>query len=76
MSNIEISQSEQFKIKDLSIVTKAGKFNLGSVFEELNIFDTMLMPCMSGNISIRDAVGLSQKLYFDGRHKENVIFIR
>jgi hypothetical protein len=66
MSNIEISQSEQFKIKDLSIVTKAGKFNLGSVFEELNIFDTMLMPCMSGNISIRDAVGLSQKLYFDG----------
>lgn len=64
--SIEISQSTEFKIKDLSIITKFGKFSLGGIFQELNIFDTMLMPCMSGNISITDGIGLSQKLYFDG----------
>lgn len=63
---IEISQTTQFKIKDLSIISKFGKIDIGGAFEELNIFDTMLMPCMSGNIVIRDAIGLSQKLYFDG----------
>jgi hypothetical protein len=64
--SVEINQATQFKIKDLSIISKFGKIDIGGAFEELNIFDTMLMPCMSGNIVIRDAIGLSQKLYFDG----------
>jgi len=64
--SIEINQTSQFKIKDLSIISKFGKIDIGGVFQELNIFDTMLMPCMSGNIVIHDAIGLSQKLYFDG----------
>ncbi len=64
--SIDIKQSTQFKIQELSLITKVGKFDIASIFDELNIFDTMLMPCISGNIVIRDAVGLSEKLYFDG----------
>ena len=63
---IDIKQSSQFKITELSIITKLGKFDIGSIFDELNIFDTMLMPSISGNIVVRDGVGLSEKLYFDG----------
>ncbi len=70
--SIEISQTSQFKIKDLSIISKFGKIDIGGVFQELNIFDTMLMPCMSGNIVIRDAIGLSQKLYFDGSESVSI----
>jgi len=63
---IDIKQSSQFKITELSIITKLGKFDIGSIFDELNIFDSMLMPSISGNIVVRDGVGLSEKLYFDG----------
>ena len=70
--SIEITQTAQFKIKELSISSKFGKIDVGGIFDELNIFDTMLMPCMSGNIVIRDAIGLSQKLYFDGSELINI----
>jgi hypothetical protein len=63
---IDIKQSSQFKITELAIITKLGKFDIGSIFDELNIFDSMLMPSISGNIVVRDGVGLSEKLYFDG----------
>ena len=33
---IDIKQSSQFKITDLSIITKLGKFDIGSIFDELN----------------------------------------
>lgn len=64
--SIEITQSTQFKIRNLSIISKIGNFDVSGVFDELNIFDSLLMPCMSGNILIRDAIGLSNKLLFDG----------
>jgi hypothetical protein len=63
---IDIKQSSQFKITELAIITKLGKFDIGSIFDELNIFDSMLMPSISGNIVVRDGIGLSEKLYFDG----------
>ena len=61
-----IKQSTQFKINRLSINSKFGSFDLSSIFEELNIFDSVLTPCMSGNILIKDSVGLAKKLLFDG----------
>ena len=70
--SIEITQTAQFKIKELSISSKFGKIDVGGIFDELNIFDTMLMPCMSGNIVIRDALGLSSQLYFDGSEYINI----
>jgi hypothetical protein len=68
----EVSQSTQFNIRNLSIVSKVGTFEISSMFDELNIFDSIMMPCMSGNILIRDAIGLSKKLLFDGSEYLNV----
>jgi hypothetical protein len=47
-------------------MTKAGPIDVSQIFEELNLFDSILMPVTSGNILIRDSVGLSGKLLFDG----------
>lgn len=64
--SLEIVQSLQYEIKDLSIVSKVGKFDVRGIFSELNIYDSLFQPCVSGNIIIEDAVGLTQKLLFDG----------
>lgn len=63
---MDINNSNQFKVNELIIVTKAGKIDITSLYEEINIFDSILMPVMSGNILVRDAVGLSSTLLFDG----------
>ena len=64
--SFQIKEPTQFKIKDISIISKFGKFDISSLFVELNIFDSVLMPCMSGNIALKDSVGLSKRLLFDG----------
>lgn len=64
--SFEIKQTTQFEIKKLAIVSKFGTFDVSGIFAELNIFDSILMPCMSGNIVIKDAIGLSKRLLFDG----------
>jgi hypothetical protein len=68
MSDVSILQSMQYTVKKdgLSLVTKLGIFDLTGMFEELNIFDCIFNPCMTGTILIRDAKGLSNKLSFDG----------
>jgi len=64
--SLELLQSTQFKIQELTLVTKFGDFDISNIFQELNIFDSIFMPCIRGNIVILDAVGLSKKLLFDG----------
>ena len=63
-----ILQSTQFDIQKLAITTRDGRlgFDIRAIFEELNIFDNLMMPCMSGNIVIRDARGFASKMQFDG----------
>lgn len=61
-----LRQSTQFKINKLAINSKFGTFDVSAIFEELNIFDSILVPCMSGNILIKDSIGLTKKLLFDG----------
>jgi len=61
-----ITDSNQYRIDEIVLVTKAGKIDISSIFTELNIFDSLLMPVMSGNILITDAVNLSNYLLFDG----------
>ena len=64
---IAIKKSTQFKINELFIVTKTGEtIDIQSIYEEISIFDSMFTPVMSGNILIKDAVGLSGILLFDG----------
>jgi hypothetical protein len=48
------------------LISKFGDFDLTGVMVELNIFDSILMPTMSGTILINDSVGLTKRLVFDG----------
>ncbi len=59
--------STQFKVVEIKIVTKYGTtVDISKIYEELNIFESMLSPVMSGNIMILDSVAMSAKLKFDG----------
>ena len=64
--SLAISKSTQFKINELVLVTKAGRIDISGIYTELNIFDSMFISVMSGNILINDSSGLSGKLLFDG----------
>lgn len=60
-------KSVQFKINELRIAYKGGQsVDISSIFEEINLYDSMLLPVSSGKILITDAIGLSGKLMFDG----------
>jgi len=64
--SFEVKQSTQFKINELVIVTKAGPIDISGIFEELNIFDSVLVPVINGTLLIKDSIGLSGRLLFDG----------
>lgn len=62
-----LQQSLQFKINEVSVVLSNGqKFDLSGVFDEINLFENMFTPCRSGNILIRDSIGLYNKMNFKG----------
>ena len=63
---LAVKRSTQFHINELVLVTKGGNIDISAIYEELNIFDSLLSPVMTGNIVIKDANGLSTKLIFDG----------
>lgn len=63
---IEVKNSQEFKIKELTIVTKSGSIDISGIYEEISIFDSLFVPVMSGKILISDSIGLSGKLLFDG----------
>jgi hypothetical protein len=64
--SLNLLKSTQFFLDELVIVTKGGKIDIKNIYGEINIFDTMFLSVMSGNIVINDAIGLSSKLLFDG----------
>lgn len=65
---MSLNQSTQFVVKNLAITSFDGqrRFDVRAIYDELNIFDNLMSPVMSGNILIRDAIGLSNKIKFDG----------
>jgi hypothetical protein len=67
MTSTPVSQSTDFSIKELSLVLSSGeRFDISGIFSELNLFDNLFTPCVSGNILITDAQNVSEKLKFDG----------
>jgi hypothetical protein len=64
--SLVLKQTTQFTIRELKLITKFGVFDISAIFEELNVYDSLLMPCMTGGIVIKDSVGLSKRLTFDG----------
>ena len=63
---LALTQSTQFKIKELTLITKLGPVNLANMYQEINVYDSMFMPCIKGDILINDSVGLAGKLLIDG----------
>lgn len=63
---IELKDSTQFRIKQMSIMTKGGAIDIAPLYDEVNIYDSLFIPMMSGNILITDSIGLSKMLNFDG----------
>ena len=63
---IETTSSLEYQIHSLVLVTKYGDFEVRDIFLELNIYDHILQPCMSGNIVLLDSNGLNNKFNFDG----------
>lgn len=64
--SLNLTQATQFKIKELTLITKLGSVNITGIYQEINIYDSMFMPCVRGDILIQDAIGLSNKLLLDG----------
>jgi hypothetical protein len=64
MSNFNLTQSTQSTIRRLDIVSGGITLDISGIFQELNIFDTILFPAVSGNIVILDANNLSSKINF------------
>jgi hypothetical protein len=64
--SLELTNSSKFIINEISMITKTGKLDLSGVFEELNLFDSIFVNVMNGNILITDSIGLSGKFLFDG----------
>ena len=62
----ELRDSQQFHVNELVIVSKGESIDIKEIFSELNLFDSLYMPVMSGKLIISDSTGLSSKLLFDG----------
>jgi hypothetical protein len=66
MGEQAITQTTQFRVKELFLMTVNGNFDISMVFEELNIYQNMLTPCMSGSVLIRDTNNIMDQLSLDG----------
>lgn len=64
--SLSLTDSQEYHINELVIVTKVGNIDISSAFLELNIYDSLFVPVVSGAIVISDTLGLSSKLLFDG----------
>ncbi len=75
---MSLLQSTQFEIRKLTITYNDGRdvLDIRGIFEELSLFDNMMMPCMSGNILISDAIGLASKINFDGSETIDVDIVK
>ena len=58
MSDNRVLQTTQYTVKPngLSLATKLGVIDLTGMFEELNIFDSVFNPCMTGTIQFNGNV--------------------
>jgi hypothetical protein len=65
--SLNFFKSTGFVIKELKLLTKDGvEQNIISFYQEINIFDSIMQPCLTGNILIKDSAGLINKFLFDG----------
>ena len=67
MSN-SIRQSSEFEIKSMVIASPKTNIqvDIRGIFEEMNIYDSVLLNSISGNIIIVDSIGILKGFEFDG----------
>jgi hypothetical protein len=71
--SVTITQSTQFVIEELTLILPGGQtFDLRGIYTEINLFDNLFSPCVSGNILLTDVNNLAQKLLFAGQEKIKV----
>lgn len=63
-----IIQSSEFEIKSLVILSPNEKIEIDirAIFEEMNIYDSILVNTISGNIVVVDSLGILRGFEFDG----------
>jgi hypothetical protein len=64
MAQFNLKQSTQVTIRKIDLISNIGTLDITAIFEELNIFDTVFFPAMSGNILIVDSNNLSGQIDF------------
>lgn len=68
-----IRQTTQYTILELFLEFSNGEtIDIKNAAEEINLFDNLFTPCVSGNILLSDAVGLADKLQLQGSEKLKV----
>jgi hypothetical protein len=63
---MNLVEPTQYRIDEMFIVTKGGRIDIENIFEELNLFDSLFLPAISGNILIVDSKQMIKNLIFDG----------
>jgi len=66
MSNTNLRSIIESIVIYNDIANPPQSFDVTQIFDELNIYENMLYPVMSGNIVITDATGFSSHMKFDG----------
>ena len=62
-----VTQSGQFEIEYLIVRSSNGtEVDIRGLFEEINIYDSVLLNSISGNIIIVDSIGILKGFEFDG----------
>jgi len=71
---ISFKSTTQFKIERLELVLNSSqRISIDALFSELNLYDNLFTPCVSGNILIIDTLALVDQLKLNGDEK---IYIR
>lgn len=73
MSDLVLAQTTQFRVKEVSITLADGKkIDITGIFNEINLFDNMFVPCMSASIVIRDSQNLFDKIKLNGDERVKI----
>lgn len=78
MDNEKIVFATDYLVQSIvlySLISKDG-IDITNLMEELNIFDSIFTTSVSGNIIIRDSIGLIEKLPLAGNETLNVTLIK
>jgi hypothetical protein len=64
---MEQQKTTDYQISSFLLTLSNGEqLDLRNIFQEINIYDSMFTPCITGSVLLMDAVGLTNRLRFDG----------